>query len=431
MHRRQDNSGSWWRPLLAATILHLLTGAAHAQVVPSEVPGTSLVPTWLSNLWNPTTSPFIPIPELGTDPNSGTTVGILPVFLSSEHDEITRIIAPDITYNPDLGTGGNFRIFRYPSADTLWSIVAGGRQRTERGFDGVYTTGILRQQDWSFFNHLVYDRSATGRFFGIGNESRGANQTNYTDEQAYFEPIIGRNFGPTFQIALDLRPRYVQIERGTLPRITSTNVAFPQLVGLGNEHEFLTRIFVSYDTRDSSTIPTRGSQIVGFAAVTDKAFLSSVSYSRFGLDARHFQPLNDRLILAAHVALQYMPVGDDVPFWALNSLGGDRSILAEQQPLRGFGGDRFIDRNLFSSSVELRSKIFSLNLFTTNLTFEMAPFVEAGRVFHHLDENPLARLHFAGGLGLRAIAEPFIVGYVDIGYGGEGTAIFSGVNYPF
>ncbi|HEV2551943.1 MAG TPA: hypothetical protein VGU20_31840 [Stellaceae bacterium] len=36
-----------------------------------------------------------------------------------------------------------------------------------------------------------------------------------------------------------------------------------------------------------------------------------------------------------------------------------------------------------------------------------------------------------GGVGFRAIARPFIVGYLDIGYGAEGSAIFSGINYPF
>jgi Omp85 superfamily domain len=425
-------SGRWSSSLLAAAaLLPLMIGAAHADSATAEKPGAPLIPAWLSSIWDPATSPFIPIPEVGTDPNSGTTFGILPIFLSSEHDQITRIIAPDVNYNPDLGYGGNFRIFGYPSTDEQWSVVAGAKQRVERGVDGVYTTGILRQQDWSFFNHLVYDRSASGRFFGIGNESRNADQTNYTNEQAYLETILGRNFGPTFQIALDLRPRYVQIERGTSDSLPSTNVAFPQVVGLGNEHEFLSRLFVSYDTRDSSTIPTSGSQIVGFAGVTDKAFLSTVSYSRFGLDARHFQPLNDRLTLAAHVALQYMPIGDDVPFWALSSLGGDRSVLGERQPLRGFGSDRFVDRNSFSSTVELRTKIFDINLFTTDLTFEMAPFVDAGRVFHNLDDNPLDRLHVSGGIGLRAVAKPFIVGYVDIGYGSEGVAIFSGINYPF
>jgi hypothetical protein len=40
-------------------------------------------------------------------------------------------------------------------------------------------------------------------------------------------------------------------------------------------------------------------------------------------------------------------------------------------------------------------------------------------------------LHTVGGIGIRGIAAPFIVGYVDIGYGSEGAAIFSGINYPF
>jgi hypothetical protein len=35
------------------------------------------------------------------------------------------------------------------------------------------------------------------------------------------------------------------------------------------------------------------------------------------------------------------------------------------------------------------------------------------------------------GLGFRGIARPFVVGYVDIGYGSEGIAAFTGLNYPF
>ena len=49
----------------------------------------------------------MPLDEIGTDPNSGTTYGFLPIFLHSEHDQIRRIIAPDVTYNSDLGYGGS------------------------------------------------------------------------------------------------------------------------------------------------------------------------------------------------------------------------------------------------------------------------------------------------------------------------------------
>jgi hypothetical protein len=48
-----------------------------------------------------------------------------------------------------------------------------------------------------------------------------------------------------------------------------------------------------------------------------------------------------------------------------------------------------------------------------------------------VDENRLSGLHPVGGVGFRGIATPFVVGYVDIGYGSEGVAFFSGVNYPF
>jgi hypothetical protein len=46
-------------------------------------------------------------------------------------------------------------------------------------------------------------------------------------------------------------------------------------------------------------------------------------------------------------------------------------------------------------------------------------------------DNPIDRLHPVGGVGVRGIAEPFVVGYVDVGMGGEGPAVFSGINYPF
>jgi len=34
-------------------------------------------------------------------------------------------------------------------------------------------------------------------------------------------------------------------------------------------------------------------------------------------------------------------------------------------------------------------------------------------------------------VGFRGIARPFVVGYVDIGHGSEGAAVFTGLNYPF
>jgi hypothetical protein len=43
----------------------------------------------------------------------------------------------------------------------------------------------------------------------------------------------------------------------------------------------------------------------------------------------------------------------------------------------------------------------------------------------------LTQLHKVAGIGVRGVARPFVVGYVDIGYGSEGVAVFTGLNYPF
>jgi hypothetical protein len=40
-------------------------------------------------------------------------------------------------------------------------------------------------------------------------------------------------------------------------------------------------------------------------------------------------------------------------------------------------------------------------------------------------------LHKVVGIGVRGIARPSVVGYVDVGYGTEGIAVFTGINYPF
>src|SRR5690242_8569144 len=105
---------SW---LQAAAIAACLAAAA-TQAQESARPGPTDKPVaaeassgGLLDLWDPTKSPFIPIPEIGTDPNSGTTYGILPVFLTTENGVVSRILAPDVTFNSDLGYGGNFRLF--------------------------------------------------------------------------------------------------------------------------------------------------------------------------------------------------------------------------------------------------------------------------------------------------------------------------------
>jgi hypothetical protein len=153
--------------------------------------------------------------------------------------------------------------------------------------------------------------------------------------------------------------------------------------------------------------------------------------SEAGVDGRGFWPIAPQTILAVHTSLRYLPSAHAVPFWALSSLGGDASVIGGEQPLRGFGEGRFYDRDSFSTSVELRRTVASFNAISTHVDMELTPFVDVGRVFSDPGTFPLDQLHHVFGVGFRGVARPFVVGYVDLGYGSEGFAAFTGLNYPF
>ncbi len=376
--------------------------------------------------------PFIPVPEIAQDPDSGTTVGILPVWLfTDEQQRIKRIIAPDVLYNPNFGYGFHGRIYDYPSEDKQWSIEGGWKQRVERGLDLEYTLGRLREHRWSFNGSAVYDRGGASRFFGIGNATPQSNETNYTNEQELLQAQIGFNFTPTWQLLYTARLRKVDITAGTLDKIASIETRFPQVRGLGTNYEQLNRLSIIYDTRDSFTAPRQGMAWVLYGGAASRSgFLNDSLYTEAGMDGRVFWPLDLKTILATHVSLRYLPTTHHVPFWVLSNLGGGQTTIGGAQPLRGFGEGRFYDRNAFSATVELRRTAFEFDAIS-HVEIEVAPFVDVGDVFHNGPTFPVRALHKVVGVGFRGIARPSVVGYVDVGYGTEGAAVFTGINYPF
>src|SRR5450432_815272 len=73
---------------------------------PGPIPPPPTPSKGLSRWFDPATAPFIPVPLIGVDPDSGTTLGLIPTWVHiSENHEINRIIAPDVLFNPYFGVG--------------------------------------------------------------------------------------------------------------------------------------------------------------------------------------------------------------------------------------------------------------------------------------------------------------------------------------
>jgi Omp85 superfamily domain len=382
---------------------------------------------------NPTTLPFIPIPEIGVDPNSGTTLGILPVWLhQNSNQEITRIIAPDAFYNPYFGWGAHARIFEYPSPDEIWSVVAGIEARVQRGVDGEFDTGLLREQRWSLNASLIYDRSGTPRFYGVGNQSPAISETDYTEQQELAQWQIGLNFNQAWQLQYSPLIRSVDVLPGTLAGIATLQTRFAHILGEGTTNEIRHRLSLIHDTRDSLFIPTHGIMLVAYGGVASRqGFFNDSLYTEAGFDGRGFWRVLPNTILAGHMALRYLPETHDLPFWALSGIGGGESQIGGEQILRGFGAGRFYDRDSFAANLEMRNRVASFTTFSSRVDLEITPFVDVGRVFPRPSVIPLTQLHTVGGIGFRGVAQPSVVGRVDIGYGSEGLAVFTGLNYPF
>jgi outer membrane protein assembly factor BamA len=115
-----------------------------------------------------------------------------------------------------------------------------------------------------------------------GNPSRTDDETNYTSEQVYAHLRFGWNLTPAWQVTLETRPHYLQIQPGVFTALPFTGTRFPLLRGLRDEHELLNRLVISYDSRDSIAIPRHGSLLAIFGGVTDRRVLSSVFSTLLG-----------------------------------------------------------------------------------------------------------------------------------------------------
>ena len=382
---------------------------------------------------DPHEAPFIPVPEIAVDPDSGTTLGVIPTILvTDENDAIRKIIAPDLVHNPFFGWGVHGRIYNYTSPDEQWSIVSGIYERVQREFDAEYQLGRLRNTNWSFNGSAIYDVDGTPRFYGIGNESPAINETDYTAQSYLVQGQLGYNFNHTWQLQYTARFEDVDVLPGTLSTIASIQTRYANLLGEGTNKQVLNRLAIVYDTRDDIIIPTKGAEVVAYAGMASRnGILNDSLYTETGFDGRAFFPVLDKTVIAAHMALRYLPTANNVPFWALSSLGGADTVIGGAQPLRGFGDGRFYDRDSFSSSVEFRRNVATFQAVATQVEIELAPFIDVGRVFDQSSTLPFEQLHKVYGLGFRGLARPYVVGFVDIGFGSEGAAVFTGINYPF
>jgi outer membrane translocation and assembly module TamA len=217
----------------------------------------------------------------------------------------------------------------------------------------------------------------------------------------------------------------VSLQRGATD-LPFTGEQFPFVDGVQGETLILGhRATFHYDTRNSLVSPTDGMAVTAYAELNQNIRNGDHPiYSRYELEIKKLLPSESkRAILIVRADLQ-ATIGDQVPFFEQSSLGG-------QNNLRGYGVDRFIDKNLIAFSIEERIHIMRMKIAGVTADFEIAPFLDTGQVFNSYTSVSFNDYRMTPGIGFRGLVKPNVVGRVDYGYSHEGGAVFAGLDFPY
>ena len=376
---------------------------------------------------------LVPLPEIITDPNEGTTLGVLATLLMTDDDgNVTRMIAPDVRYNHITGWYPSFRYYDYSRPKQRIFFQAGKATRTGEYFDATYAGDEMWRGWLDLRGRVFHENDPFERFYGFGNGTRDSAETNYLSDSTAVLGSAQVNVARAWHVGMQARVRVMRVRHGGVDSVDQLveDPTLKTVPGVDGATIVGPRLVFRYDTRDDTMLSTQGHLAETGIEIIDKALGASTSYLRYSIEQRSFIPLrpDKRVIVATQAALEYMQGGDRAPFYERSAIGGMRS-------LRGFGTNRYIDNDRFFARGEFRCNVWEPRWLTQRFHvkghIEVAPFVEMGRVFDTSRTFPLEDLHYAGGSGFRAVIPPQLVAYVDVGSTGRGVAVFTGVDYPF
>lgn len=150
-----------------------------------------------------------------------------------------------------------------------------------------------------------------------------------------------------------------------------------------------------YDGRDNVLATYRGNFVDAHMLFNGSALGSDYKFSRYQVDARHFNPLfgSNNTIFAVQFVGQYH--SGNVPFRELGGMGATLggSLYNNAYLMRGIYENRFRDRQFTTVQAEIRQKLF--------WRFDVVGFLGAGQVGYKISDYTFDGTKLAGGLGAR------------------------------
>ncbi len=369
----------------------------------------------------------IPLPVIASSPNEGITSGALVALLAhNKQDEITTMLAPQVTYNENFGVTASLYGAFYPIPDRNIEVNLSQSGKVNHDYELRVRDTTLQDRKLELNGFFFKLADGSSRFFGFNAKSPQQSETNYANDEFGYNISAGYRVGRHFQVSLGDRFRDVRILPGAFGNLPDINDKFSAATvpGIGGFTTHAVRVSLSYSTLDNRDTPTYGGYARFSFEPTMKMFGGAADYRHYEVEAKGFIPLHDGRYINVFRLMYNQTLGADVPFL-------ERSILGGENTLRGYGRNRFIDNSFLLCNLEERIRLFRWEVFGVTADWEVAPFIDLGAVMESLNKAKSSDFEFNPGIGFRAIVRPNIVGRVDLGIGKDGPAIFVGLGYPF
>jgi outer membrane protein assembly factor BamA len=255
---------------------------------------------------------FLPLPAFGYEPETKTYLGAVGLFtLDLYTDMLTR------TSNAKLE-------FNY-----TW------RKQSILSLEWDY---FFKKEEWFTRGEMLFSRYPDF-FYGIGAESKEESELLFESNRIILDGDLYRKIGRKWFAGLGLRYlNYYDLSTGDGINPSSD-------FGLLGAEVFGIKASLMKDSRDNLLNATEGT----LARLLFSQNFSRTDYAQIAIDLRHYQKLNERLVVATRMLHQFS-IGSP-PFFDLALLGGDRNA-------RGYFYGRFRDKNLSTLQTELRGRLF-------------------------------------------------------------------------
>jgi hypothetical protein len=405
------------------------------------------------------------VPAIGWDQQAGVTLGVVGfLFNNGRKDDPFFRTTPYRQQISVTAVGGLSGLQRYGAEldqpnifDSPYRLLAAVQYKIDP-LNNYFGIGRTSMQDFNF-------PGAPGQFFNTYDGYQNALQKEvngfaytkydlYETRETSFDAAVERDvFGGIVRPLVGVGVRYTDLRDFTGSRVDAENSSGDdvraneqptrmhtdcqagKISGCHGGFDNILKLGVSLNTLDFEPDPYSGVLAQAVAELSAKALGSDFDYQRVTVSTSGYKMVFrnvTRLVLAGR-ALYSMQFGN-VPFFRVPTLAfdtGDGRGLGGFETMRGFVDRRFVGDSAVLVNTELRWSIFDGGyVFGQHLRPQLAPFVDAGRVFDG------TQLRFDGwradyGLGFRLIWNLVTTVSFDYGISSEGQIFQMALGYAF